>query len=86
MDQSDDGTIEFRNASARSAEKNVCQGITLSTVSAIIDVEDDLPPGTGFDIVEIADRKNRTQAGQIDAIGVARLDEPRQRTKTLPIG
>jgi hypothetical protein len=86
MHQSDDGTIEFRNASARSAEKNVCQGITLSTVSAIIDVEDDFPPGTGLDVVEISDRKHRTQARQIDSIGMAQLDEPRQRTKTHPIG
>jgi hypothetical protein len=86
MDQSDGGTIEFGNASTRAAEKDVCHGIALSAVSAIIDVENDLPPRIGHDIVEIADRKNRTQAGQIDAIGVARLNEPRQRTKALPIG
>jgi hypothetical protein len=77
MDQSDDGTVEFCNASTRSAEKDVCQGIALSTVRAIIDVEDDLPPGTGLDVVEVSDRKNRTQAGQFDPIGMARLDEPR---------
>jgi hypothetical protein len=60
MDQSDDGTIEFCNASTGSAEKDVCQGVALSSVSAIIDVENDFPPSTGLNVVEISDRKNRT--------------------------
>jgi hypothetical protein len=62
VDQSDGGSIEFCNASTGAAEKDVCQGVALGTISAIIDVENDLPPGTGLDVVEISDRKNRTQA------------------------
>jgi hypothetical protein len=86
MDQSDDGTIEFCHASPRSAKKDARQGIALSRVCAIIDVENDFPPGTRLDVVEISDRKNRTQARQIDTIGMAQLDEPRQSAKTHPIG
>jgi hypothetical protein len=56
MDQPDRGTVEFRHSSTRSAKEDVCQGIGLRIVSSIIDVQNDLPSGTGLDVVEVSDR------------------------------
>jgi len=85
MDHPDSGTVEFCHSSTRSAKEDVRQGIGLRIVGAIIDVENDLPSGTRLNVVEVSDRKDRTQAAQVDSIGMARLDKPRQCAKAHPV-
>jgi|SRR6516162_5490761 hypothetical protein len=77
--------IELGNSSTRSAQEDVGQGVSLSIVSTIVDIEDDLPPSARLHVIEVANREDRPKVRKVQASGVTVKDVPGKGAEALSI-
>ena len=81
-----DGRSVLRgDGAAGPAEEDRRQGGQLCVVGALVDVEHDLPARRRLDPVEVAKRHHHEPIGEIESVGDAGVDMPREGAEALAV-
>ena len=76
MNLTNRGTVQARNGSACPTEEDVGYRRHLVVIGSAVNVQHDLPRGARLYTVEVTDRHDDPQVGQLDPVGVALVDVP----------
>lgn len=76
MNLANRGTVQVRNGSARPTEKDIGYGSPLLLSGSAVNVQHDLPWGARPYSVEVTNRHDDLQVGQLGPVGVALVDVP----------
>ena len=85
VDGADRWAVLPGDRSAGPAEKDVGKGVALPFIAALVDVQHDIPWGAWLHAVEVTQRQNDPQPGEVDTVRITLLDVPRQGTETLSV-
>jgi hypothetical protein len=78
--------IQLGDSSTRSAKEDGGQGVSLSIVSTIVDIEDDFPPRARLHVVVVANREHCPKVRKVQASGVTLKDVPGKGAEALSEG